>query len=96
MKAEVRVTTKADVFDDHFESHDFLSPGGTLFQSLAEAAGAGQDGFQDVVGPCWTIKPVAGGSLLETSVQTLEGPRRIGSLAELLEALDRLTAQPSP
>src|SRR5262249_6340071 len=34
MDAEVRVTTQAEVFDDHFESHEFLSPGGQLFERI--------------------------------------------------------------
>ena len=34
MDEEVRVTTQAEVFDDHFESHEFLSPGGRLFEQL--------------------------------------------------------------
>ena len=37
MDEEVRVTTQAEVFDDHFESHEFLSPGGQLFEQLASA-----------------------------------------------------------
>ena len=35
MDEEVRVTTQAEVFDDHFESHEFLSPGGQLFERIA-------------------------------------------------------------
>ena len=38
MDEEVRVTTQAEVFDDHFESHEFLSPGGQLFEQLAPAS----------------------------------------------------------
>jgi hypothetical protein len=34
-EAWVRVTTDADVFEDHAESHEFLSPGGTCFEGLA-------------------------------------------------------------
>ena len=33
MEQEVRVTTLAEVFDDHFESHQFLSPGGTALRA---------------------------------------------------------------
>ncbi len=35
MNEEVRVTTQAEVFDDHFQSHPFLSPGGNLFEQIA-------------------------------------------------------------
>jgi superfamily II DNA or RNA helicase len=47
---ELRVTTSANVFDEHFESHDFLSPGGQVFEQMAEqvvgtdAIGADADG----------------------------------------------------
>jgi SNF2 family DNA or RNA helicase len=34
MAKEVRVTTQADIFDDYFESHEFMSPGGPLFNQL--------------------------------------------------------------
>jgi hypothetical protein len=34
MDREVRVTIHADVFDDHFDSHQFLSPGGQLFERM--------------------------------------------------------------
>jgi hypothetical protein len=34
-EAWVRVTTDAEVFEDHAESHEFLSPGGALFDGLA-------------------------------------------------------------
>jgi hypothetical protein len=38
MDEEIRVTTQAEVFDDHFESHEFLSPGGQLFEQLTSAS----------------------------------------------------------
>jgi len=40
MDQEVRVTTQAEVFDDHFESHQFLSPGIQLFDRIAASSGA--------------------------------------------------------
>jgi hypothetical protein len=33
--AWVRVTTVAEVFDEHAESHEFQSPGGAFFEGLA-------------------------------------------------------------
>lgn len=30
----IRVTTRAEVFDDHFESHDFLGPGNPIYEQL--------------------------------------------------------------
>ena len=45
MDQEVRVTTQAEVFDDHFESHQFMSPGGSLFERIA--SGSLTDGQSD-------------------------------------------------
>ena len=48
MADEVRVTTLAEVFDDHFESHELLSPGGQLFEMIASESS--DDGEADKVG----------------------------------------------
>lgn len=34
LPVSVRITTRAEIFDDHFESHEFLSPGNRLFDGL--------------------------------------------------------------
>ncbi len=54
MVEEVRVTTQAEVFDDHFESHQFLSPGGGLFEQIAsECVTNEHDSESDSVGKIW-------------------------------------------
>jgi ERCC4-related helicase len=57
MAQEIRVTTQAEVFDDHFESHDFLSPGGRLFEQIA-SAGIGDIAFESSLGQgkVWLIR----------------------------------------
>src|SRR5271157_2397199 len=56
MDQEVRVTTQAEVFDDHFESHQFLSPGGTLFEVIASnCLPDGHDGTSDGFGKIWLL-----------------------------------------
>ena len=52
-----RVTTSAEMFDDHFESHEFLSPGGALFEALAEPSIDGRRGARRRLRPL-----LAGGS----------------------------------
>jgi hypothetical protein len=57
MDQEVRVTTQADVFDDHFESHEFLSPGGDLFEALASMSlGDEGQGREATRGNVWLVR----------------------------------------
>lgn len=86
MKTKVRVTTRAEVFDDHFESHDFLAPGGALFQEIAEEANGGVSHIDGPEGPCWMSQPSDGRAPAEMFIRTPDGPRRIESLIELLRA----------
>ncbi|HEY7423604.1 MAG TPA: helicase-related protein, partial [Gemmataceae bacterium] len=44
MSEPLRVTTSAEVFDDHADSHVFLSPGGEWFDKLRPEAGELKDG----------------------------------------------------
>ncbi len=56
MDQEVRVTTQAEVFDDHFESHEFLSPGGQLFEQLASASLSGcEPANTETRGTAWMV-----------------------------------------
>ena len=56
MQDDVRVTTQAEVFDDHFESHEFLTPGGRLFEQLAsECLTADEPGEQPTEGRAWML-----------------------------------------
>ena len=54
---EVRVTTQAEVFDDHFESHQFLSPGGSLFERIGSQCLIGEKtGEVASEGKVWMVK----------------------------------------
>jgi hypothetical protein len=62
MNQEIRVTTQAEVFDDHFESHQFMSPGGSLFEGIAAAGVGGSDeGKAAGDGKVWMIEDRATG-----------------------------------
>ena len=36
MRAPIRVTTRPAIFDEHFESHEFLGPGNRLYDELVQ------------------------------------------------------------
>ena len=60
MTEEAGVTTRAEIFDDHFESHQFLSPGGCLFERIAsQAAGDDAEGVAASEGRVWMIEGTA-------------------------------------
>ncbi len=52
MPEAIRVTTRAEIFDDHFESHEFFGPGNRIYETLVremsdgglETSPAGSDG----------------------------------------------------
>ncbi len=88
MDRAIRVTTQSEVFDDHFESHQFLSPGGQLFERIASEylTANGEIGKQDGDGKIWLV--------VDRSTDTCRFlVRRQGetvacnSLAELLETV---------
>jgi hypothetical protein len=56
MAQEVRVTTKAEIFDDHFESHEFLSPGGPLFEQVASLCRTDDGGKDSSLGKVWIVR----------------------------------------
>ncbi len=88
--AWVRVTTDAEVFDDHAESHEFLSPGGPLFEALAAPTPDGTSESGAAAGHCWLVEAGGDGGACEMHVLTTDGARRVDSLGDLLERLDRL------
>jgi ERCC4-related helicase len=55
MTEEIRVTTRAEVFDDHFESHDFMSPGSQVFSRLSPTIDAGRPDAVQGEGRIWRI-----------------------------------------
>jgi hypothetical protein len=87
MATRVRATTSAEVFDDHFESHEFFSPAGQLFEQIADGQGTVDEATEATTGRFWLIEPVGGQGPCELVAATPEGPRRISSLAELMVAL---------
>lgn len=57
MAQEVRVTTQAEIFDDHFESHEFLSPGGPLFENIASRSHSELGGGRfPTLGRIWLVR----------------------------------------
>ena len=71
----VRVTTSAEVFDDHFESHEFLSPGGRLFEALSDlsAGDAPEADGRRPQGYCWLTETDGCGHGSELLVLTPSG-----------------------
>jgi hypothetical protein len=86
----VRVTTSAEVFDDHPESHEFLSPGGAVFESLSASVGAAPEATGDASGHCWLVGDPGDPRTCELKVLTGDGPVRAQGLGDLLDRLDRL------
>ena len=92
----VRVTTSADVFDDHLDGHEFLSPGGCLFESLAEMTGVDASENGSAAGHCWLVQSPDDGKASEVLVLTQSGPERVRSLGELINDLDQLPPRGCP
>ena len=88
--AWVRVTTDAEVFDDHSESHEFPSPGGPLFEALAAQTTEGASASGAAAGHCWLVEAGEDGGACDMLVLTTDGARRVDSLGDLLGRLDRL------
>ena len=95
MDQEVRVTTHAEVFDDHFESHEFLSPGGQLFERItSECLADGETGKPASVGKIWLVEA---DQTMSCRVLARRGDEIIqcNSLADLLETVtDESSAGP--
>jgi hypothetical protein len=88
MDHEVRVTTQAEVFDDHFESHLFLSPGGPLFEGIASQCLAdGQPGKSESEGKVWLVSEPSGG-LCRFLVRRDGQTAPCDSLGSLLKAIE--------
>ncbi|MGA8349023.1 MAG: helicase-related protein [Isosphaeraceae bacterium] len=86
----IRVTTSADLFDDQFESHDLLSPGGALFETLAETVSEAPLLEGALPGNIRLVPTAPEPGELEMVVRTRDGETRISSLGELIADLERL------
>jgi hypothetical protein len=90
-EAWVRVTTDAEVFDDHAESHEFLSPGGNFFESLATPKVDDASAPREGPGHCWLVVRGGDAGTCEMFVASPEGPTPVHSLGVLLDRLSRLS-----
>jgi hypothetical protein len=86
MATGVRATTSAEVFE-YSENHEFLSPGGSLFERIVAAVPEPQ---APATGPgvAWLVTAPNGSE--QMVVTTVDGPQVVGSLAALLDALQRV------
>jgi len=90
--AWVRVTTDAEVFDEHAESHEFLSPGGAFFEGLAAPAVSDDMSMpHESLGHCWLVERGGDAGACEMFVVTPNGPTPVHSLGDLLDRLNRLS-----
>ena len=92
-EAWVRVTTSAEVFDDHFESHALLSPGGPLFETLTGPMPEASKTDEELRGYCWLVETADGVRASEVFVTTSSGTVRIRSLDELITHIHLLAPE---
>jgi len=74
----VRVTTRAEIFDDHFESHAFLGPGNPIYERLVVELANGDERPDATIGTSGEVH-------WKTSTTP---PREIDSLDDLLSQSD--------
>lgn len=78
----VRVTTRAETFDDHFESHEFLGPGNRIYDQLVSDM---SDQPGDPQPPqCGNESLIEDGSNMVQWTNGNNGPSEIQTLSELL------------
>ena len=87
MPESIRVATRAQVFDDHVDSHAFFSPGGEVFDQVQDSVGKEVELSDSREGLCWLVSP-NGHDSKRLVILTNDGPRECSSLAELLESLE--------
>ncbi|HXK96072.1 MAG TPA: hypothetical protein PKV38_20560, partial [bacterium] len=88
MSNPIRATTDGEVFDDHCESHEFLSPGGWLFSAILDGYVTLEDISVDPTGHFWVIEPERSGEW--EFIGVVNGKiQRITSLRELFEILEQ-------
>jgi hypothetical protein len=88
---KVRTTPQAEVFDDHCDSHLFLSPGGWFFKRLLRLANTniGECTSEQTAAHYWLVRS-ADGHVYEMIAFTNNGPQRISSLRDLLDSFSKL------
>ncbi len=88
MGAETRATTSSEVFSDCSDSQTLFSPGGELFENVADLAAPVADD-RSRGGVCWLVQK---NGKREFLVATRDGIRGIGSFEELLRACEEVSA----
>jgi hypothetical protein len=90
MAEEVRATTSGEVFDDHGESHLFLSPGGGLFDRIVDDMTRTNGESCAETGHVWLVSRQETRPACEVVVFSTGGPKVVKTLGELLEGLQHL------
>lgn len=91
MKAFLRATTSAEVFDDHIESLEFLSPGGELFERISAEEPRIEldiDRSEDEPGRLWASID-RGTGVFRFWANRGGGIERCDRLSDLLDSLER-------
>ncbi len=90
MAEDVRATTSEEVFDDHAESHVFLSPGSAMFDRIVEDMRSANEEAAAETGHVWLIVPQEDRQSCRVIVSTTEGLKEVKTLSELLRGLQQL------
>jgi ERCC4-related helicase len=84
----IRVTTSAQVFDDHVESHEFFSPGGCLFERI-EREESSPELSCSTTGICWLVQK-QGEEQTRFVVMRANSAQEVNSLKVLLDNVSDL------
>jgi ERCC4-related helicase len=87
---KIRVTTSADLFDDQFESHDLLSPGGVVFEELGKTLSPRLPAESPICKGIWLVPVRPGSRELAMVLRTPEGEITYRSLGEVIAGLESL------
>ena len=78
------------VFDDHGESHVFLSPAGGMFDRIVEEMTRANGEASAESGHVWLVSRQEAYPACEAVVFTTVGPKVVSTLGELLDGLQQL------
>ena len=87
----VRVTTRAETFDDHFENHEFLGPGNKIYEQLIHDM-AEQSTDSSTESTNGKATPAANSTSPLRWTSGTEAPREINTLNELLNLAEHQPA----